>query len=249
MTIVGKKQTEETVDNLLRLAWFGAVNIYQFAWHSIATLAAPRRRMNITAHGVSNWSRKLAYMLNIEVVRESEIPKKPGLIISNHTSYHDIPAIGVLMPTIFISKKSVQYIPIAGQAALAVGIIFIDRKSAASRLEAVKKIEKRLSQGLFVVNFSEGTTTPANELREFKPGLFKLLLGNDKIPVYPLRLKYENPEVQWLGGKPMYAHYKDTQALDKITVKAKFMPPVFGSDFSTADDFKQAVHSAIKADL
>ncbi|GAB4289999.1 MAG: lyso-ornithine lipid O-acyltransferase [Myxococcota bacterium] len=243
------REAEETLDNLKRLAWFAGSNIYQLGWYALAVLLAPTKRMNITARAVENWSRKLAYILNIEVVRESDIPEKPGLIVSNHTSYHDIPVIGLLVPTIFISKESVKYLPIYGQAAWLVGIIFLDRKSQKSRKKALKLIEKRLSQGLFVVNFPEGTTTPAGEVRAFRKGLFRLLLGNPDIPVYPVRLKYEDPAVQWVGGEPMWEHFARTQKMGKIKVGVKFLPPIYGSQFSTAEEFAEAAENLIRAEL
>jgi len=51
---------------------------------------------------------KICRILNIEIQVEGQQPEQTGLLVSNHISWIDIPVVGAVIPSLFLSKAEVK---------------------------------------------------------------------------------------------------------------------------------------------
>jgi len=119
------------------------------------------------------------------------LPEQKGvLFVGNHQSYLDIPAILSVMeaPTAFVSKKSVGKKPFLGPILAMLGCVSIDRENLRQSLTAIKEASQRLTEGLNMVIFPEGTRSQGPDIAEFKKGSIKAatMVG---APIVPFRLE------------------------------------------------------------
>ncbi len=112
----------------------------------------------------------------------------PRIYMSNHQSYFDVIALMGRLPDNgrFVAKKSLEYIPIFGYAMRKVGTIIIDRNKPEEARRVLNEIGgDRMSGGIGVIIFPEGTRSRDGNLGEFKRGGFVLALqtGATIVPV------------------------------------------------------------------
>jgi 1-acyl-sn-glycerol-3-phosphate acyltransferase len=111
------------------------------------------------------------------------------LLVSNHASLLDIPAIisAAPFPVRFIAKHSLIWFPIFGWFLYLSGHVLIDRQSAQSAVRSLKKASSQLKKGISIIVFPEGTRSPDGEVKEFKRGAF-LLAQYSKFPMIPISI-------------------------------------------------------------
>ena len=117
------------------------------------------------------------------------MPAGPYLIVSNHASHLDGPALARALPDpiFFVIKKELTRIPLWGQAAVKVGFIAIDRSDTdQARLEMQQAIGD-IRAGQHVLVFAEGTRSPDGHLQPFKKGGFHLAI-DAQVPVLPVAI-------------------------------------------------------------
>ena len=97
------------------------------------------------------------------------------VIVSNHTSYFDVPLLmGVLgIDYHFVAKHEVHRMPFIGTFLRKLGHFAFDRSDPQARLRQAAEIEQALRQGESVFVFPEGTFTPQAGVRPFQLGAFK----------------------------------------------------------------------------
>ncbi|WP_158526860.1 lysophospholipid acyltransferase family protein [Putridiphycobacter roseus] len=115
---------------------------------------------------------------------------KNYIILSNHTSYLDIPILLSALPVniYFIAKKELIRVPFFGWMMWLLGMIFIDRKNAKRSLISMKKAAIKLKSGKNVLVFPEGTFDDSPGLLPFKKGAFHIAVRAD-IPLLPVVIK------------------------------------------------------------
>lgn len=112
----------------------------------------------------------------------------PCIYVGNHISFLDIPLIMAVSRAVFVSKKEVRNFPIFGAGAAALGTIFVDRSSLASRAKVLESLhEEVLVDKKRICIFPEGTTTI--EGAPWRWGALRLAAEND-IVVQPFRTIY-----------------------------------------------------------
>lgn len=113
-------------------------------------------------------------------------PGKPYVVMTNHQSLLDIPAIACTFPgrVRMVSKGELQKIPIWGRAMRAGGIVFIDRQDRAQSIAALDRAKAQLAAGTSIWIAPEGTRGPKDGLLPLKKGGFHLAsqLG---VPIAP----------------------------------------------------------------
>jgi 1-acyl-sn-glycerol-3-phosphate acyltransferase len=135
------------------------------------------------------WHRRLCKILGIELEITGNIADGHTLLVANHVSWIDIPVIGAITNTIFLSKSEVRKWPLIGWLAGAAGTLFFSRGSGATN-ELVEKMSQHISEkGRPVLVFPEGTTTDGTEVKRFFPRLFSVVTDAG-IPVQPIAIRY-----------------------------------------------------------
>lgn len=119
------------------------------------------------------YHKRVCRLLGLRVQVEGNIARdNPVLIVSNHTSWLDIPVISSVAPVSFIAKKEVGGWPFVSSLAKLQRTIFIDRERRASVGDTTEEILTRLRAGDSLVLFAEGTSSDGNRVLPFKTSLF-----------------------------------------------------------------------------
>lgn len=125
------------------------------------------------------WHRMIcrAFGIRVEVIGTPHITGQT-IFVGNHMSYLDIPVIGSVLKTSFVSKKEVANWPVFGFLAKLQQTGFIDRARSAAKNEQTA-IGAMIAQGKNLVIFPEGTSTDGREVLPFKSSLFSLMLQGE----------------------------------------------------------------------
>lgn len=113
----------------------------------------------------------------------------PRVFLANHASNLDIWALTPVLPvtTRFVSKRTIFWIPVLGQAMALAGFIAIDRKDRASAIRSLGRAAEKVRRGASVILFPEGTRSRDGRLARFKRGAFHLALEAG-VPVVPVAI-------------------------------------------------------------
>lgn len=113
----------------------------------------------------------------------------PLLVMANHQSLFDIPALFYALPKPFgmIAKKELFRMPLLAGTMRALGCVPIDRESRRGSFLALKNAAAVVKSGVPLVIFPEGTRSRSGELAPLKQGPFHLaeMAG---VPVVPVGL-------------------------------------------------------------
>jgi 1-acyl-sn-glycerol-3-phosphate acyltransferase len=119
--------------------------------------------------------------------RENFKKGKSYVLVSNHTSFLDLPGLAMLIPNQFrpLAKKELKKIPVFGWIAQAATII-VDRSSHESRKKSMDKLKWVLKQGISILIFAEGTQNRTKEiLQPFHDGAFRIAVDTQQ-PIIPI---------------------------------------------------------------
>lgn len=113
----------------------------------------------------------------------------PLLLASNHASYLDVAVLLALVPRnfVFLAKKEVLEWPFVGLFLRRARHITVDRFDAQEGVAGTGRVAAAVEAGEAVLVFPEGTFTPADGLRPFRLGLFKVALDTGT-PIVPVAL-------------------------------------------------------------
>lgn len=154
------------------------------------------------------WSAFIIYGIGCYPIIKREVqyePWKSYMFVANHTSMTDIMLMyySTKNPFVFVGKKELAKIPLFGYIYKRTCIL-VDRGNSKSRVEAFRRAEKRLNEGLSVCIFPEGGVPDDLSLLldEFKDGAFRLAIEH-QIPIAPMTFhdnKKRFPYAFFLGG-------------------------------------------------
>lgn len=127
-------------------------------------------------------------------VNPQHAPREPQhgvgtLVVANHVSWLDIPALLTLEPVRFLAKREVAGWPFVGGQARRMGTLLLDRWSLRGLPAAVDAVAERLRAGETVVVFPEATTWCSAPGGPFRRAVFQAALDAGA-PVRPITLSY-----------------------------------------------------------
>ena len=213
------------------------------------------------ARSFPNWyHRKVCRLLGIRVTIEGELVRgRPVLLVSNHTSWLDIPVLSAVAPVSFVAKKEVGGWPFVSSLARLQRSVFVDRTRRTAVGQATGEILRRLAQGDTLVLFAEGTSSDGNRVLPFMTSLFAAAKPSSKngesssdAVVQTLSLVYtklhgiplgraDRPFVGWYGDMEMRSHAWRLLKAGPLDVHIRVGAPVPLADF--ADRKHLARHS------
>lgn len=144
------------------------------------------------AKGIAKlWNKGACYIVGLKVNSFGDFShNKPLLIISNHTSYLDIPVLGSICSFSFISKKEVMAWPVIGWLAKMCDTVFVERRPIKSR-EQVSQLRRCVLGDRKLVLFAEGTTTDGSKVLPFKSSLLEFVFTEgivDEFHIQPVTI-------------------------------------------------------------
>ncbi len=169
-----------------------AVLFFVLSWpFIIVAFVASRTSPRLLLATAKQWSRFhlfcCRWLLGISIRIDGELSEQPALYAIKHESMFET----IDMPRFFnhptiIAKKQLFSIPLWGRAALAFGMIPIDREGGARALrEMLSKARAAVEAGKPIIIFPEGTRVAHGsrpKLQSGFAGLYKML----KLPVIPI---------------------------------------------------------------
>lgn len=165
------------------------------------------------------WARlnMIVSMIGIDIEGAEKIDRHQSyVIVANHQSMIDIYVLyGYLGLDIkWVMKKELRAVPVLGMACEKMGHILIDRTNTGAALDSINTARNKISDGISIVFFAEGTRSRSGELRNFKKGAFRLAqeLGLPILPVTIYNTRYVLPS--------------DTLDLMPGRVKLRFNDPI-----------------------
>jgi len=174
------------------------------------------------------WHRRLCRILAIDV-RVRGLPADAALLTANHVSWLDIPVLGAVCATVFVSKAEVRRWPLVGWLAGTAGTLFISRGGNQSR-QVTRDIADVLNNGRRLVLFPEGTTTDGSGVRPFHPRLLAAAVDSD-LPIQPVALRYFrgrelDPVAPFIGDEPFSHHLWRILRQGRTRVEVVFCTPL-----------------------
>jgi lyso-ornithine lipid O-acyltransferase len=161
----------------------------------------------------------MTWLLGIDVRVIGTLPKKRDgravIVVSNHTSWVDIPVLGGLIQGCFVAKADVGRWPVVGTVARLGRTVFVSRSRNAVNREAALMREV-LRGGDNLILFPEGTSSDGSRVLPFRSSFFALAdsrLTEDTVRplIQPISVVYDR-----LGGlpagraaRPVFAWYGD----------------------------------------
>jgi 1-acyl-sn-glycerol-3-phosphate acyltransferase len=139
--------------------------------------------------------------IRIEVIGSENIPNEACIVISNHQSAWETVGLQTLFyPCVFVLKEELLKVPFFGWGLASVKMIAINRDASKKALKQVTEQGiDRLSNGISVVVFPEGTRSEPESLLPFQIG-GAYLASKCNAPVIPVA---HNAGKIWPKGSPV----------------------------------------------
>lgn len=177
----------------------------------------------------------------------------PGaLLLSNHVSWLDIPALSHAANSAFIAHDGLARFGLLKWLCDMNETVFIARHRRADVSNQAQAIKAAMNHGGTLTLFPEGTTSDGTDIIPFKSSLLGAL---EPLPegavVQPVALVYGDvPEVSWVGDEPGLDNFKRILArLRPVRLDVHFLPPISGSDLANRKSLTAAAHAAIAAQI
>ncbi len=175
------------------------------------------------------WSAGLLRAMGVRLVVHG-LPR-PGakLIVANHVSWLDIPAISAVEGLRFVSKAEVKRWPVFGKLADASDTLYLTRERPRDALRVVHQMAEALQAGDTLAVFPEGTTADGIELLPFHANLLQAAIATET-PVQPVALRYfdadhaASPAIRFVGETTLAQSVWRIACARRLGVQVSFLP-------------------------
>lgn len=173
---------------------------------------------------------------------------KGALLLSNHVSWLDIPALSHASGTAFVAHDGLAEFPFLKWLCEMNDTVFIARHRRGSVAEQVEQIRAAMAETGCLTLFPEGTTSDGTGLLPFKSSLLSALEPlPEELAVQPVVLAYQDvPDVSWVGEEPGLDNFKRILArLRPIRLTIRFLPPLAGGELADRKAVAAAAQTAV----
>jgi 1-acyl-sn-glycerol-3-phosphate acyltransferase len=173
--------------------------------------------------------------------------------VSNHLSWIDIPILGGVTGTAFVSQDKIADWPIVGWLAKLNHTVFVSRTDRMAVGGQVAELRTALAEHQPVAIFPEGTTTDGRSLLPFKPPLFAVLLPPPRaLVIQPVVLEFDEAgkSLAWIGEEtaPQNAWRVFTRA-GRFAVRVHFLDPFDPGEHPHRKAISAEARGRIRAEL
>ncbi len=187
-----------------------------FLMVSAASLAALLGLRGVLTALVAAWTRMPFWLVGRRLhIRGSEhiARSRRYLVVANHSSMYDIPAMLAVMPDMAIMGRAhLARIPLFGYFLRSIRYIPVDTTSLRKAAEAVREAIRRTHEGLSIGMFPEGTRTTDGEVQRLRLGFLRIL-REGKLDLLPVHI-----DGTWTL-KPKRHWYMDPRERIEVTVR------------------------------
>lgn len=179
-----------------------------------------------TIKAIQKFCKQMCDSLEVEVIAVEPIPQHHALWASNHISWLDIPTIGSIIPTFFLSKAEIGQWPVVGWLARTANTLFINRGSGDAD-NVSRQMADFLAKGFSVVFFPEATTTDGTGIKRIHGKLLQSAIDSG-VQIQPIVLCYVDENGNLDQAIPYFGdiHFFDSvkRVLDNRPAKAYVLP-------------------------
>ncbi len=221
------------------------------------------------ARRLPHWyHRNVCRILGIRLHIEGAVAKDaPVLLVSNHTSWLDIPVLSAVAPVSFVAKSEVRRWPFVSALARLQRTVFIDRTKRIAVGDTASEMTDRLAQGDTLVLFAEGTSTDGNRVLPFKSSLFAAAKPSGKADrldasavVQTVAIVYarvhgiplgraDRPLVGWYGDMDMQSHAWELLQAGPLDVVIRISPPVPLENYADRKELAGKSETAVRENV
>lgn len=176
------------------------------AFHGLLIALLPEQSHKARAKVIRSWGWSITKTLGIRIVLRGQPSSEHAILIATHKSYADIPVLAGLKPVVFLAKAELATWPIMGWTARKARTVFVDRNSPESRERSRHTLRQRISEGLSVLVFSEGTTSSRGVLKPLKAGMFHEAAAAD-LPIQLVYVEFAEDEDSWVDEMSVATHF------------------------------------------
>ncbi len=177
------------------------------------------------------WHRVLLAILGVRLRVHGTPAKCPALIVSNHISWVDIPALGAVCFGHFVAKSEISTWPIIGWLARQAGTFYIKRGDRKASAGVAERMSAAFRAHRSVLLFPEGTSTNGQGVRAFHARLFAAAIETG-CPVQPVSVNYPDREgsihraAPFIGEDTLLQHiWRLLRARGEFVVDVQFLSP------------------------
>ncbi|MXO73654.1 1-acyl-sn-glycerol-3-phosphate acyltransferase [Altererythrobacter aerius] len=175
-------------------------------------------------------------------------PARGALLLANHVSWLDIPALANATGTAFVAHDGLAQFPFLKWLCEMNDTVFIARHDRASIAAQVEQVRQAMAARGSLTLFPEGTTSDGSGLLPFKSSL---LSATEPLPagasVQPVLLHYsESARIAWVGDEPGMDNFLRILARTRpIHLSLRFLPTLEGADLAGRKAISAAAQSAL----
>ncbi len=180
---------------------------------------------------VRHWSLRMLRTLGVEVRTTGAPHAGAVLLVANHISWLDIPALHASAPQArFVSKAAIAHWPLLGALARAGGTLFIERERKRDALRVVHEVADALRGADAVAVFPEGTTGAGDTVLPFHANLLQAAITTG-VAVQPVVLRYSEPgqrfsvAAQYIGTTTLVESLMKIVKARGIVAHVEFLSP------------------------
>jgi len=175
-----------------------------------------------------------------------------ALLIANHVSWLDIPALAWSAGSAFVGHSGLASMPLLRHLCAMNDTVFVARHDRASVANQVEQVRTAISEIGALTIFPEGTTSDGRALLPFKSSL---LSAADPLPtgvaVQPVLLEYRDaPDIAWVGDEHGLDNFLRILARTRpVILTVRFLPPLSGAELAGRKAMTAAAQAAIATAL
>jgi 1-acyl-sn-glycerol-3-phosphate acyltransferase len=178
--------------------------------------------------------------------------RKGTLLLANHVSWLDVPAIAAASGSAFVGHDGLAEVPLIRSLCAMNDTVFIARHRRASVAGQVEEIRRALDDTGALTLFPEGTTSDGTGLLPFKSALLSAVEPlPEGVTVQPVLLAYADaPEVAWVGDEQGLANFLRINARWRpVRLAVHFLKPLDGNALVNRKTMAAAAQAAIGSEL
>ena len=146
----------------------------------------PEARPALRAEAQHRACRRVCRILNLTIRHQVVPPAGPALIVSNHMGILDSFILASVFHISFVGKADLASAPVIGWICRTVGLVAVEREQRMAASKFVGRVRERLTDGVSVLVFPEGTTSDGAAVRPFKTSVFEAITGVSGAAVQPV---------------------------------------------------------------
>jgi 1-acyl-sn-glycerol-3-phosphate acyltransferase len=227
----------------LMLAWLAGCLVFHHAWR-LVRLPSPWPRIFLGGIG---------WIAGVEVTIAGVQVERGALLLANHGSWIDSPAIAGATGSAFVAHDGLAAVPLLRWLCRLNDTVFVarhDRTSIAAQVERVREALLGSGRGAHALTiFPEGTTSDGTGLLPFKSSLLSAL---DPLPrgvvIQPLWLDYgpDAADIAWVGDEHGLANFLRILARRRpVRLTLHFLAPLSGAAVANRKAIAAAANAAI----